>query len=151
MKKHSTRAYAPLPPFDNHDRALGRALRSPGGFAADAEIPATAALLGAVLFVGLATVGDYGITVDEFNVDDYGPKALAWYTSGFTDRSTFESVEDITMAGSHGSAEAATASVASIKSVSQTVLGSALGKVERSIPISASDTRRRHEPRKCLC
>jgi hypothetical protein len=94
MKKHSTRAYAPLPPFANHDRALGRALRSLGGFAADAEIPATAALLGAVLFVGLATVGDYGITVDEFNADDYGPKALAWYTSGFTDRSTFESVED---------------------------------------------------------
>ncbi len=56
-----------------------------------------------------------------------------------------------TMAGSHGSAEAATTSVASIKSASQTVLGSALGKVERSmiIPISASDTRRKHEPRRC--
>src|SRR5712672_4668115 len=46
---------------------------------------------------------------------------------------------------------AATASVASIKSASQTVLGSALGKLERSIkiPISASDTRRKHEPRRC--
>src|SRR5205823_2013105 len=54
-----------------------------------------------------------------------------------------------TMAGSHGSAEAATTSVASIKSASQTVLGSALGKVERSIPISASDTRRGDEPRRC--
>src|ERR1035441_4635048 len=75
MKKHSTRAYAPLPPFANHDRALGRALRSLGGFAADAEIPATAALLGAVLFVGLATVGDYGITGDEVNARWAAPPA----------------------------------------------------------------------------
>jgi hypothetical protein len=66
----------------------------PGRFAADAEIAAAAALIGAALFVGLASVGDYGITVDEFNADDYGPKALAWYTSGFTDRSSFETVED---------------------------------------------------------
>jgi hypothetical protein len=51
-------------------------------------------LLSAVLVIGLATVGDYGITVDEFNSDDYGPKALAWYTSGFRDRSTFDSVEE---------------------------------------------------------
>ena len=43
--------------------------------------------------MGLSTVADYGITVDEFNADDYGPKALAWYTSGFTDRSHFETVE----------------------------------------------------------
>src|SRR6266404_5829426 len=58
-----------------------------------------------------------------------------------------------TMAGSHGSAEAATPSVASIKSASQTVLGSALAKAERSIkmPISASDTGRRHEPQRCQC
>src|SRR6476661_10671333 len=56
-----------------------------------------------------------------------------------------------TMTGSHGSAEAATTSVASIKSASQTVLGSAPGKVERSvkIPISASNTRRTHEPGRC--
>ncbi len=54
---------------------------------------APAALLSAVLVIGLATVADYGITVDEFNADDYGPKALAWYTSGFTDRSHFETVE----------------------------------------------------------
>jgi hypothetical protein len=33
------------------------------------------------------------MTVDEFNTDDYGPKALAWYTSGFTDRAHFETVE----------------------------------------------------------
>jgi hypothetical protein len=43
--------------------------------------------------VGLATAADYGFTVDEFNADDYGPKALAWYTSGFKDRSHFETVE----------------------------------------------------------
>jgi hypothetical protein len=59
----------------------------------DAEIIAAAALLGAVLVVGLATAADYGLTVDEFNTDDYGPKALAWYTSGFRDRSQFETVE----------------------------------------------------------
>jgi hypothetical protein len=62
-------------------------------FAIDAEIVAAAALLSAVLVVGLATVADYGLTVDEFNTDDYGPKALAWYTSGFVDRSHFETVE----------------------------------------------------------
>ena len=54
---------------------------------------AVAALLGAVLVVGLATAADYGLTVDEFNTDDYGPKALAWYASGFKDRSQFETVE----------------------------------------------------------
>jgi hypothetical protein len=62
-------------------------------FAVDAEIAAAAAVLGAVLVVGLATAADYGLTVDEFNADDYGPKALAWYTSGFRDRSHFETVE----------------------------------------------------------
>src|ERR671934_2347319 len=59
----------------------------------DAELVAAAALLSAVLVLGLATAGDYGFTVDEFNTDDYGPKALAWYTSGFVDRSHFETVE----------------------------------------------------------
>jgi hypothetical protein len=43
----------------------------------DAEIVSAAALLSAVLVVGLATAADYGLTVDEFNTDDYGPKALA--------------------------------------------------------------------------
>jgi hypothetical protein len=60
----------------------------------DAEALATVALLSAVFFIGLATAGDYGITNDEFNADDYGRKALAWYTSGFRDRSMFESVEE---------------------------------------------------------
>ena len=59
----------------------------------DTEIVAAAALLSAVLMIGLATAADYAFTVDEFNADDYGPKALAWYTSGFTDRSHFETVE----------------------------------------------------------
>jgi hypothetical protein len=45
------------------------------------------------LVVGLATAGDYGITIDEFNTEDYGRKALAWYTSGFRDRASFEAVE----------------------------------------------------------
>src|SRR5438270_570864 len=48
----------------------------------------------AVIVIGLASVGDYGITIDEFNADDYGPKSLAWYSSGFTDRSSFQNVED---------------------------------------------------------
>jgi hypothetical protein len=63
------------------------------GFAIDTEIVATTALLSAALVIGLAMVADYGLTVDEFNTDDYGPKALAWYTSGFKDRSHFETVE----------------------------------------------------------
>jgi hypothetical protein len=28
--------------------------------------------------VGVSTAADYGISIDEFNADDYGPKALAW-------------------------------------------------------------------------
>jgi len=47
------------------------------------------------LMVGMATAGDYGITIDEFNTEDYGRKALAWYTSGFRDRSSFETVEPL--------------------------------------------------------
>jgi hypothetical protein len=31
-----------------------------------------------VLGVGVSTAADYGISIDEFNADDYGPKALAW-------------------------------------------------------------------------
>jgi hypothetical protein len=76
--------------FSDALRRLGdRARRVP----IDAEIVAAAALLSGVLVVGLATAADYGLTVDEFNTDDYGPKALAWYTSGFKDRSHFETVE----------------------------------------------------------
>jgi len=59
----------------------------------DTELVAAAVLLSAALVLGLATAADYGFTVDEFNADDYGPKALAWYTSGFVNRSHFETVE----------------------------------------------------------
>ena len=48
------------------------------------------------------------------------------------------------MAGAHGAAEAATTSVASIRSASQTVPRSLPGKAERSI--SVSDRRRKHGP-----
>lgn len=48
-----------------------------------------------VLVIGVATAGDYGITIDEFNTEDYGRKALAWYTSGFRDRASFETVEPL--------------------------------------------------------
>jgi hypothetical protein len=63
-------------------------------FERDPEILAAIALFSAIAVIGLVTVGDYGIGVDEFNADDYGPKSLAWYTSGFTDRSSFETVEN---------------------------------------------------------
>ena len=58
-----------------------------------ADVVVGVGLLAAALAIGLATARDYGLTVDEFNTDDYGPKALAWYTSGGTDRSHFETVE----------------------------------------------------------
>ena len=57
------------------------------------EIAVGAVILIAAVVVGLVTAEDYGATVDEFNANDYGPKALAWYTSGFADRSQFETVE----------------------------------------------------------
>jgi hypothetical protein len=63
------------------------------GVSVDAEIIASIVVLTATLVVGLATAADYGVGIDEFNADDYGPKALAWYTTGFTDRSHFETVE----------------------------------------------------------
>src|ERR1043165_5420837 len=59
----------------------------------NAEIAVGAVILTAALVVGLVTASDYGVTIDEFNADDYGRKALAWYTSGFADRSQFETVE----------------------------------------------------------
>jgi len=58
----------------------------------DAEILIATALLCAVVIIGMITVSDYGITVDEWNADDYGAKALAWYASG--DRAMFEAVEE---------------------------------------------------------
>src|SRR5262249_9988847 len=45
--------------------------------AVDWEIVLAVALLAAALVVGLSTASHYGISVDEFNADDYGPKALA--------------------------------------------------------------------------
>jgi len=72
---------------------LRRWPRLAAGVSIDAEIIIAAALLTAALIVGLSTAADYGLTVDEFNTDDYGPKALAWYTSAFKDRSHFETVE----------------------------------------------------------
>jgi len=65
----------------------------PRAGAIDYERMAGLALLTVALVVGLATAADYGVTIDEFNTNDYGPKALAWYTSGFADRSHFETVE----------------------------------------------------------
>src|SRR6185436_13706546 len=59
----------------------------------NSELILAGALLAGALVLGLSTAADYGISIDEFNADDYGPKALAWYTSGFTDRSHFETVE----------------------------------------------------------
>ncbi len=79
-----------MPTFSDALRRLGD--RTPGA-AIDAEIIAAAAFLAAVLVVGVGTAADYALTVDEFNTDDYGPKALAWYMSGFTDRSHFDTVE----------------------------------------------------------
>jgi hypothetical protein len=61
--------------------------------AIDPEFAVGLGLLAVALAVGLVTAADYGVTIDEFNTNDYGPKALAWYTSGFTDRSHFETVE----------------------------------------------------------
>src|SRR3954447_22289796 len=60
----------------------------------DAEILLATAFLCATAVIGFATVSDYGIAVDEWNADDYGKKALAWYASGFTDRTMFTDVEE---------------------------------------------------------
>jgi hypothetical protein len=75
--------------------ALDRPIIRTNGVAikVDTDLVAGTAILAMALVIGLATAGHYGMTIDEFNTDDYGPKALAWYTSGFTDRSHFETVE----------------------------------------------------------
>src|SRR5437870_12675701 len=65
-----------------------------GRFAEHSEILAVVVLLAVVAAVALWTVGDYAITLDEFNADAYGSKSLAWYTSFFTDHSSFDSVEE---------------------------------------------------------
>jgi hypothetical protein len=59
------------------------ALRIRRHIRADAESLASAAVFAAVLFVGLLTIRDQGITVDEFVFDRFGPKMLDWYLSGF--------------------------------------------------------------------
>lgn len=71
----------------------GRDCTGPTPAAIDWELLVAVVLLVGALAVGLATAADYGVSIDEFNADDYGGKALAWYTSGFTDRSHFETVE----------------------------------------------------------
>jgi 4-amino-4-deoxy-L-arabinose transferase-like glycosyltransferase len=60
----------------------------------DPEIVITTVLLCGTLVVGFATLRDYGIALDEWNADEYGVKALAWYTSGFNDRGMFNDVEE---------------------------------------------------------
>jgi hypothetical protein len=45
----------------------------------DAEYAATAGLLGAVLVIGLATVGNYAVTPEEFRYDELGPRLLSLY------------------------------------------------------------------------
>jgi hypothetical protein len=65
-----------------------------GRLTVDCEIVAVGLLLALAAAVALWTVADYAITVDEFNADEYGGKSLAWYTSLFTDRSNFDSVEE---------------------------------------------------------
>ena len=62
---------------------------SGGNSFAKGEWLASATLLAITLLIGLATVRDYGITVDEFLFDDYGPKTLAWYASGGADTSLY--------------------------------------------------------------
>jgi hypothetical protein len=79
-----------LPLIRSSDHAGAHSRR----FTVDIEIVAVGALLAVAALVALWTVGDYAITVDEFNADDYGQKSLAWYTSLFTNRSNFDSVED---------------------------------------------------------
>src|SRR5262249_8606033 len=63
------------------------------GLAVSGATIAGVALLSIALIIGLSTASHYGFTVDEFNTDDYGPKALAWYMSLGSDQSQFETVE----------------------------------------------------------
>ena len=51
---------------------------------------ATYVLLALVAIIMLWTVGDYGITWDEFKHDRYGAQVLSWYTSVFQDRSAID-------------------------------------------------------------
>ncbi len=60
----------------------------------DPESLIAVGLICGIAVFALARIGDYGITTDEWNADAYGVKAIAWYRSGFTDRSMFTDVED---------------------------------------------------------
>jgi hypothetical protein len=75
-----------------------RGIGTPPPLWRDPELLAGGLLLLAALIVGLVTAPDYGITTDEFVFDPYGPKALAWYTSGFTDGTVF-TLYDVYMEG----------------------------------------------------
>ena len=78
--------------------AIGPSEKQKAARTFDAELMVGCAILGLALVFGVATASDYGITIDEFNTEDYGPKALAWYSSGFTDRSQF-AFEEMAMYG----------------------------------------------------
>lgn len=60
----------------------------------DPEVLVAIGLLVAVAVLGILQIGDYAITIDEWNADDYGAKAIEWYASGFTNRAMFTEVED---------------------------------------------------------
>lgn len=59
----------------------------------DGEIFATGVLLSVVAIIGFSTFHDYGIATDEFNMNDQGTKFLAWFTSGFTDKSWLDDAD----------------------------------------------------------
>jgi hypothetical protein len=67
--------------------------RTGSGRTVDLEVVASVALLSLVLAIGMASVRDYGIGTDEFVMDAQGPRFLAWYTSGFTDRAWLTDVD----------------------------------------------------------
>src|SRR5215510_1037050 len=50
---------------------------------------ATVLLLGGLVVIALATIGDYAISNDEEVQQRYGELIIAWYASGFTDQTLF--------------------------------------------------------------
>ena len=89
MTAESYELFSPSLLVDTRQAVVGTRQPLPSGTLVGMLVTAIA------LVVGIATAGDYGITIDEFNTEDYGRKALAWYTSGFRDRSSFETVEPL--------------------------------------------------------
>ena len=72
----------PSPPIETEPRTRLPVSAPPAPRAArsvDTEFAATAGLLGAVLVIGLATVGNYAITPEEFRYDELGPRLLSLY------------------------------------------------------------------------